>query len=321
MAWLESRLNAIWYAGNAVPPWPLRLLERLYAGLLSWRAPPARDALAAPVVVVGNFTVGGTGKTPLIIALVRHLQQAGCNPGVVSRGYGRTTRTAQSVSAQSAPEDVGDEPLLIAKRTLAPVRVDADRRAAAEFLIASGCRIIVSDDGLQHRRLPRQLEVEVLDAERLYGNHRLLPAGPLRETPRTVDLRVCNGAVNDDRSAFGMRLALTDAVNLRTGECRPLISFIGENFSALAGIGNPERFFSALAALGLAFEPRPFADHHPYRPEDIPAGTVLMTEKDAVKCRLFARDDLWAVPAEAQLSRAFYDALDAKLSDAGVHRD
>lgn len=321
MAWLESRLNAIWYEGKSVPPWPLRLLERLYTILLSWRAPLVKDALAAPVVVVGNFTVGGTGKTPLIIALVKHLQQSGYNPGVVSRGYGRRTRTAQSVSVQSVPEDVGDEPLLIAKRTLAPVRVDADRRAAAEFLIASGCRIIVSDDGLQHRRLPRQLELEVLDAHRQYGNRRLLPAGPLREIPRKVDLRVCNGAANDDSSAFGMQLVLTDAVNIQTGECRPLISFIGDNFSVLAGIGNPERFFSALSALGLVFKALPFADHHPYRAEDIPAGTVLMTEKDAVKCRPFASKDMWAVPAEAQLSTAFYDALDTRLSDAGVHRD
>jgi tetraacyldisaccharide 4'-kinase len=320
MAGLESRLNAIWYKGKSVP-WPLRLLERLYRFLLSWRAPMAGDALASPVVVVGNFTVGGTGKTPLISALVKYLQQAGYNPGVVSRGYGRRTRTAQSVSALSVPEDVGDEPLLIAKRTLAPVRVDVDRRAAAEFLIAFGCRIIVSDDGLQHRRLPRQVELEVLDAERLYGNSRLLPAGPLRELPRAVDLRVCHGAGNDDSSAYGMRLALTDAVNMQTGECRPLTSFIGDNFSAVAGIGNPERFFSALSALGLVFKARPFADHHPYRAEDMPAGTVLMTEKDAVKCSAFASKDMWAVPAEAQLSAAFYDALDTKLSNAGVHRD
>jgi tetraacyldisaccharide 4'-kinase len=317
MLGFERRLNALWYGQQAVP-WLLRVLERGYAWGLQRRAPISAQALAVPVLVVGNFTVGGTGKTPLIIAIVSHLQKYGLRVGVVSRGYGRKTRDAHSVNLESRADQVGDEPLLIAKRTQAAVRVDADRLAAAKALIASGCQVIVSDDGLQHRRLPRQFELEVFDKVRGYGNRHLLPAGPLREVPRAVDMRVSNGAGEDDESAYAMRLQIVQAVNLGTGEKRPLSAFAGQAFTALAGIGNPQRFFDALNQQGLSFDTKTLPDHHPYQAQDIPLGTVLMTEKDAVKCSAFARAEHWAVPADAQLSAAFYAELDARLAALGV---
>jgi tetraacyldisaccharide 4'-kinase len=317
MLGLERRLNAIWY-GHQPVPWLLRVLAHAYAWALRRCAPIATQALAVPVLVVGNFTVGGTGKTPLIIAIVSHLQKHGLRVGVVSRGYGRKTRDAHTVTLHSRADEAGDEPLLIAKRTQAAVRVDADRLAAAKALIASGCQVIVSDDGLQHRRLPRQFELEVFDDVRGYGNGRLLPAGPLRELPRPLDLRVCNGAQHDAETAFAMRLQLLQAVNLGTGEKRPLPSFAGQTFTAMAGIGHPQRFFKALSECGLSFQTQIFDDHHPYQAQDIPAGTVLMTEKDAVKCAAFASTEHWAVPVDAQLSAAFYAELDARLAALGV---
>ncbi len=313
----EHRLNALWYSQRPAP-WLLRALAGFYAWALQRRAPMTTEPLAVPILVVGNFTVGGTGKTPLIIAIVSHLQKYGLRVGVVSRGYGRKTRGAYSVNRQSRAHEVGDEPLLIAQRTCASVRVDADRLAAAKTLIQSGCQIIVSDDGLQHRRLPRQFELEVLDAARAYGNGQLLPAGPLREVPRKVDMRVCNGAQVDAESAFAMRLQLSQAVNLSTGEQRALSSFSKQPFTALAGIGNPARFFTALSECGLSFRTQIFDDHHPYQAQDIPAGIVLMTEKDAVKCAAFASPEHWAVPVDAQLSAAFYAELDSRLAALGV---
>ena len=314
---LERRLNALWYGQRPVP-WLLRVLARGYAWALQRRTPIVTEALAVPVLVVGNFTAGGTGKTPLIIAIVSHLQKYGLRVGVVSRGYGRKTRDARSVNRESRADQVGDEPLLIAKRTQAAVRVDSDRLAAAKALIASGCQVIVSDDGLQHRRLPRQLELEVFDGARGYGNGRLLPAGPLRELPRALDMRVCNGAQEDAGTVFAMRLQLLQAVNLGTGEKRPLPSFTGHVFTAMAGIGHPQRFFKALSECGLSFQTKIFDDHYLYQVQDIPAGTVLMTEKDAVKCAAFASSEHWAVPVDAQLSAAFYAELDARLAALGV---
>lgn len=313
----EQRLNALWYSQRPVP-WILRALAKFYGWVLLRRKSIATEALPVPVLVVGNFTVGGTGKTPLIIAIVNHMQSAGIRVGVVSRGYGRKTQGARSVELQSLADEVGDEPLLIARRTSAPVRVDANRLAAAAHLINRSCQIIISDDGLQHRRLPRQLELEVIDALRGYGNGQLLPAGPLREIPRNVDARVCNGARNDVETTFAMHLKLLQAINIKTGESRPLSSFRGHAFTALAGIGNPERFFMALSECGLSFQTKAYPDHYPYRAEDIPAGLVLMTEKDAVKCTEFATAQHWRVPVEAQLSSAFFQWLMAKLDDLGV---
>lgn len=312
MSGLKPWLEAIWYGGSA-PPWILRALARLYAFALRQRRPINAERLPVAVLVVGNFSVGGTGKTPLIVALAEHLRDRGYRPGVISRGYGRRLRRPHLVSAGSTPEQAGDEPLLIARRTGVPVRVDADRLAAARFLGAQGCDVIIADDGLQHRNLPRMLEIEVFDAERGYGNGRLLPAGPLREPVRAVDLRVANGADARDEAAFTMSMRPAPCRNLRDGRSLPLESFRGRTVQAVAGIGNPERFFESLRRAGLSIQTHAFPDHHAFRARDIPSGTVLLTEKDAVKCAPFAHPDVWAVPVAARLPDAFFERLSVLL--------
>lgn len=316
MRGLESWLNGIWYGGKS-PPFPLGILSAVYGALLTWRRPVSTDNLGAPIVVVGNFTAGGTGKTPLIIALVVRLKSLGFKPGVVSRGYGRNGNRPVSVHAGCDVASCGDEPFLIALRTQAPVRVDARRRDAAVYLIGQGCDVIVSDDGMQHRALPRSVEIEVFDAARGYGNGRLLPAGPLREAIRPVDFRIGNGLPADTEKAFAMRLETGNCYRLDTGEQRLLEAFQGMPVQAVAGIGNPQRFFDALAAFGLDITPHPFPDHHHFSTADLPRqGPVMMTEKDAVKCQGMDRDDVWVVPVDAVLSDAFMEALHTRIRKA-----
>lgn len=313
---LESRLNDIWYSDNP-PPRSLRFLEHCYNGVLKLRKPVSNESLPAPVVVIGNFTVGGTGKTPLIISIVQYLQSKGRKPGVISRGYGRTGKSAYTLNGNSTATQSGDEPLLIYRRTGAPVQVDADRLAAAKNLMARGCDVIISDDGLQHHKLPRTLEIEVFDASRGYGNSHLLPAGPLRELPRAVDFRIGNGQIGDSPSAFGMELTVDECHRLHDGAKKSLTEFSGQNVQAVAGIGNPGRFFKTLADAGLRITEHPFPDHHRFTESDLPSGTVLMTEKDAVKCIASDRTDLWSVPVNVSASEAFYRSFEAKLFGAG----
>ncbi len=320
MSSLESQLNGIWYSDKP-PPWYLRLVEHGYAGFIQRRKPISSKTMQVPVVVIGNFTLGGTGKTPLIIAIVRHLQRIGRKPGVISRGYGRIGNAAYALNGQSTADESGDEPLLIYRRTQVPVQVDTDRLAAAEKLIADGCDVIVSDDGLQHHKLPRQLEIEVFDAARGYGNGHLLPAGPLRETPRPVDFRIGNGQIGDSASAFGMQLVFGKCYRLHDGFEKSLTAFEGEKVQVIAGIGNPGRFFKALTDTGLTINEYPFPDHHRFTDSELPSGTVLMTEKDAVKCLTSNRTDLWSVPVDAIASDAFYQSFEAKLLGAGTKND
>jgi tetraacyldisaccharide 4'-kinase len=313
--WLLQR----WYGGQA-PGFGLRFLAGIHhLGLksraaLSPRALSGRPRLSVPVIVVGNFTAGGTGKTPLVIALVEHLKARGFRPGIVSRGYGRTSREPVRVSHETPIEQCGDEPKLMFERSGVPVLVDSDRLAAANALIADGCDAIVSDDGLQHANLPRDIEIEVLDGQRRYGNGLLIPAGPLREAPRTVDLRVINGG-ETKTGEYDMHLQFSEAIAIDGNERRALASFRESPVDAIAGIGNPARFFSALRALDLAIREHAFPDHHHYRVEDFSAlkGPLLMTEKDAVKCRGLGLRDAWAVPVRAELPVDFYRVLDGKL--------
>ncbi len=315
---------AYWY-GEAAVPWIARGLSSLYAGV-TWlrRVPYTRgwrrgQPAGVPVVVVGNLTVGGAGKTPLTIALVERLRAEGWNPGVASRGYGRDNAGRPAWVERDMPvAQAGDEPLLIARRTGAKVRVDRDRVAAARALAAAGCDIVVCDDGLQHYRLARDIEIEVIDGRRRYGNGRLLPAGPLRELPArgaNCDFRVVNGGA----SGFGqwaMTLVADEALPLAGGRPRPLAQWVGQRVHAVAGIGDPERFFRMLREMGIAVVPHAFADHHRYAAADFDFGSrlpVLMTEKDAVKCAAFVSDAQFSVPVRAELPEAFWVSLLDKL--------
>jgi len=323
-----------WFDGSA-PPLHARLLAGVYGAAMAVRRTAYRRGWirsrhpGVPVVVVGNIVAGGSGKTPLVIALVKRLRAAGWNPGVASRGHGRDNAgTARWVEADSAAADVGDEPLLIARLTGALVRVDRDRFAAASALAEAGCNVVVCDDGLQHYRMARDIEIEVKDAHRRYGNGLLLPAGPLREpVERVADcaLRVLNlGGAAGDAAAPGasascewpMRLAPGGARALKGGRVCPLSTFAGQRVHAVAGIGDPERFFATLRDAGIAVVPHAFPDHHAYAPADFAFGSVLpilMTEKDAVKCVAFVDARMFAVPVEAALPPEFWVALLDKL--------
>ncbi|GHH61192.1 MULTISPECIES: tetraacyldisaccharide 4'-kinase [Gammaproteobacteria] len=327
----ETRTPAYWY-GEGPIPLAARLLEPLYAGATAlrrslyrrgWRK---RQQVPVPVVVVGNVTAGGTGKTPLTIELVNRLKEAGWKPGVASRGYGRDEAgKPRWIEAGTPVELAGDEPALIAWKTGVPVRVDTDRVAAARALVEAGCDIVVCDDGLQHYRLARDVEIEVVDAQRRYGNGHLLPAGPLREPvarARECDFRVINlGQASDspEQAAagvgfgeWGMRLRIELAQPLGGVRACPLSTFAGRRVHAVAGIAHPERFFAMLRNRGIGVVPHAFADHHRYRAGDFEFGSrlpVLMTEKDAVKCQGFAGDGFYSVPLQAELPAAFWVAL------------
>lgn len=319
---LEAWLLRRWYGGVAVG-FGLRLLAWLYAAVLRLRDALYRVGLRrshrvdVPVVVVGNFVAGGSGKTPLTIALAQHLARQGWRPGVVSRGYGRVARGPVRVRPDTPPAQGGDEPPLIARHAGVPVQVDADRVAAARALVADGCTLILADDGLQHRRLARDVEIEVVDGERRHGNGRLLPAGPLREPAgRRVDLRVVNGTAAAD-GEWPMTLELVDAVALDGGASRPLSTFAPGPVHAIAGIGHPQRFFAALRAAGVDVVPHPFPDHHGFTAAELafaPPLPLLMTEKDALKCAGLGLRDAWVVPVRAHLPAGFFDALHGLLS-------
>jgi tetraacyldisaccharide 4'-kinase len=320
----QDKTPVYWY-GEATPPVSARLLAGLYGRVVALRRKLFRAGILrirrvpAPVVVVGNLSIGGTGKTPLTIALVQRLQKEGWTPGVASRGYGRRNESAAAwVEAATAPSEGGDEPVLIARRTGAKVRVDRDRTAAARALIAAGCDVVVCDDGLQHYRLHRDVEIEVIDGGRRYGNGRLLPAGPLREPVQRsaeCDFRVVNGG-DPGFGEWSMQLRADNAVPLLGGRSRPLASFGGHRVHAVAGIGNPKRFFEMLRGLGIGVVPHAFADHHHYVAGDFDFGSelpVLMTEKDAVKCAGLANERYYSVPVGAELPEAFWVALWDKL--------
>ena len=326
----SSKTPAYWYEDLPVPL-GARLLAPLYGAVsglrrvLYRRGWLRRHSMPVPVVVVGNVTAGGTGKTPLTIALVERLREAGWKPGVASRGYGREQARTPRWIDQGTPANLGgDEPVLIAWKTGVPVRVAADRVAAARALVEAGCDIVVCDDGLQHYRLARDVEIEVVDGKRRYGNGRLMPAGPLREPAeraRECDFRVVNlGEASGEAGqamapGFGewqMRLRLEEAQPLSGGRARSLATFAGQRVHAVAGIGNPERFFAMLRSRAIGVVPHAFADHHRYASTDFEFGSqlpVLMTEKDAVKCRGFADEWMFSVPLKAELPAAFWVAL------------
>lgn len=320
-AWYEDKL---WIKSLV----PLSALYRRAAHRRKQEALQSQvPAYSTPVVVIGNITVGGTGKTPLIIYLSRRLIAQGYSVGIVSRGYGaKPPTTPYLVSKTDDASIAGDEPLLIASATGATVVIDPDRCAAAEVLLELGVDIILSDDGLQHYALPRTYEIAVIDASRGFGNGKLLPAGPLREPIErleTVDYIAINGSVEGfekktkelSTESFeidcGFCLSPTGWTNVAGGTHVPL-DFIdpSQRYHAVAGIGNPGRFFKALRDMGLDIEEHEFPDHHHFEKEDFDflgdadKGSVLMTAKDALKCRRFAGPDYWSLDVDVEFDRS-----------------
>ena len=296
--------------------WPVSLLFGALAGVrrAGFRLGLLRTIrLPVPVVVIGNITAGGTGKTPLTIALARSLKQQQQRPGIVCRGYGGLARQPQAVVADSDPRVTGDEAVLLARHSGCPVWIGADRVAAARGLLAAnpGCNVLLSDDGLQHYALGRDFEIAVIDAARGFGNHRLLPAGPLREPLArlaSVDAVVLNGAGPVSRpatSAYRMMLCGARFRNLASPQQYVSASyFAGRKTTAVAAIGNPQRFFDQLVSLGIAAQTRAFPDHYAYTADDLAlsAGSeIIMTDKDAVKCERFALPTYWALEVAAEL--------------------
>lgn len=303
----HSWFNRIWY-GGAAPPWWLTPLSVIYGSVSGARRfAYARNllrstSLACPVIVVGNLTVGGTGKTPLVCWLAEQLTQLGHRPGIVTRGYRGSARAPRLVLPTDTPDSVGDEAVLLARRSRVPVATGRNRPAAAQLLINAGCDLIVSDDGLQHYALQRDCEIVVIDGDRQFGNERLLPAGPLRETPARLvhaDAVVVNGGEDPLNGALRMRLLATSALAMKYGTAKPLREFSGAPVHAIAAIGNPQRFFAMLRAIGISVIEHPLPDHAKLRIDDISFAddlAVLMTEKDAVKCRDIAGPHHWCVP-------------------------
>jgi tetraacyldisaccharide 4'-kinase len=343
---LDAALQRIWYGPRwaSLPLWPLSWLFRVVVALrrLLYRLGLLRARrVGVPVVVVGNLTVGGTGKTPVSAWLAQEFARCGRRVGVVLRGYGgRATSEPVIVTAESDPEEVGDEALLHASRRPQVVVACADRVAAAQRAVEQGADIIVCDDGLQHLRLARDVEIAVVDAERGLGNGMLLPAGPLREPAARLSLMHAvvftergTGAnrprlAHVPRSATA-RLRTAGAVNLCSGERRALATFRSRSLHAIAGIGHPQAFFDALRDAGLDVEAHALGDHVALDPSALPfpsGATVLMTEKDAVKCRRFAEAGWWFVELDVSVDESEARALvqgvldRAGLAAAGENR-
>lgn len=313
--WLER----VWYSDAASGGW-LIPFGWLFGVLTALRRALIRSgmlpsfAVRVPVIVVGNVTVGGTGKTPLVIWLVEQLAHRGFRPGVVTRGYGGSILGPAIVTPSMTPGESGDEPLLIAARTHRTVVIARDRVAGARLVADCGADVVVADDGLQHYRLRRNCEIVVLDGERRLGNGRLLPAGPLREPAARLGSAdaVVVTAGPAAPGEFAMRLVGGSVRSLKDGGERRLDSFAGGVVHAVAGIGNPQRFFAGLRAQGLKVIEHPFADHHEFQAAELDFSDslpVLMTEKDAVKCRAFARDGWWTAPVSAQFDTPAAESL------------
>ena len=338
-AWLEREWQRL--GGGALIFFPFSILYRgviaLRRLLYRMRILPAWRA-RVPVIVVGNITVGGTGKTPLVIEILEILARRGWTPGVIARGYGRVPSRESDPRGVvrvypdvATPEHFGDEPVLIARRSRVPVYVSPDRPAAARALLEAHpeVNVLVSDDGLQHYALARDVELAVVDGERGFGNGLMLPAGPLRE-PRSrlalVDAAIVNGGWSDTVAAprqFAMHLGrerfAAVAANQELTAQEFALAVRGKSVVAIAGIGNPRRFFEHLARLGVSARGIAFADHYAYQPQDLKlpgAEVIVMTEKDAVKCAAFADARMWYMRVDAILPAEFDDFLLTRIAQS-----
>jgi len=328
---LARLFNHIWY-GRSILGYLLLPLALIYQVITAIRQIAYQQGwldihfFDVPVIIVGNITVGGTGKTPLVIWLVEYLRSQGYKPGIIMRGYGgRDSRFVQQVRPDSDPETVGDEAIIHAYRCNCPVSVDRDRVQAARSLLEhTDCDIIISDDGLQHYALGRDIEIAVIDGVRRLGNKFYLPAGPLRESTarlQGVDFIVTHGV--PDRGEYSMNLHGDMARNLYDEDMsRGLDYFSKKNVHAVSAIGNPQRFFTHLTKHGLDFTEHSYVDHYKFKERDLEFGEdveILMTEKDAVKCRRFAKPNFWYIPVEARLNENFgpnlLQLIEKRLSD------
>lgn len=309
-------VDAIWY--GKLRYWgfllyPLAILYQLASGIRRLYLTYNQQKYSVPIIVVGNITAGGVGKTPLVIELVKQLQLKGLRVGIVSRGYGaKISVYPYQIQIHDKANQVGDEPLLLAQRTQCPVVIDPCRTQAVDYLINTyQPQVIVSDDGLQHYRMGRSIEIVVVDGTRNLGNGLCLPAGPLRESERRlqeVDFVVVNQGLRS--GAYGMSLVPGAITQIKTGN--PLAQVKTDSFwQAIAAIGNPQRFYSTLDTLGLNYQYRSFADHYQFKATDFDSysDSIIMTEKDAVKCREFCSDTMYYLPVNAVLEDAFWRAL------------
>ena len=319
-------VDDVWYKDHFIGTWlmPLSFIFRDIAKFRRWlykKGFKSVEKLPVPVIIVGNITLGGTGKTPLVIYLVEQLKAAGFTPAVISRGYGGQSATwPVRVNADSDVALIGDEPLLIAQQAGCPVAVGPVRADSARLLLENtSIDVIISDDGLQHYALYRDIEIVVIDGVRRFGNNFCLPSGPLRESQeriQEVDFVICNGGEAEENEIL-MQLEGAYAVNMKTQERKPLAEFRDMLCHAIAGIGNPQRFFDLLEKQGVVCQAHPFPDHYVYTEKEIrfnAAEAILMTEKDAVKCRSFASALHWYVPVKATVESSFMQKLIALLS-------
>jgi len=314
--------------------WLLYPLSLIYSGLMFLRRQAYRSGLLksyklrVPVIVVGNISVGGTGKTPLVIELVEQLKLHGMNPGVISRGYGGVSCLwPREVDRDATAAEVGDEPILISRRCQVPVVVGPNRVRSAHVLIEKHlCNVIVSDDGFQHHALQRDLDIVLIDGQRRFGNGWCLPAGPLREPVsalRRAGIVVTNQAGTGEKSRdgeFAMRVHISQAIQIGGDQTCDLGKFAGKTVHVVAAIGNPDRFFEQLQAQGIDVVSHRFRDHHAFTSADLDFAAadrdivVLMTEKDAVKCEsMISSDQFWMVPLEATLDPAVVAEVLARM--------
>ena len=312
--------DELWYGNHPVSlilaplGWVYSLLMRIRRLAYKLGLLPTRR-VSVPVIIVGNITVGGTGKTPFVIWMAKFLVENGYKPGIISRGYGGSSRTwPQQVRPDSDPVMVGDEPVIIARRTRCPVAASPDRYSAArEMLNYHDCNILVCDDGLQHQALARDIEIIVIDSVRRFGNGRCLPAGPLRESAsrlNTVDLVIANGPPEHGEYQMAYTLDMLKSV-AEDGREEDLDNLKDSRVHAVAGTGNPASFFATLRNAGLQIIEHAFPDHYYYKAEDISFDDnlpVVMTEKDAIKCVAFAKKNHWYLP------------IDARMTDVFIHR-
>ena len=327
---IAKAIERQWYRQGPGWLWPLLPLELFFRRVVSFRRKKLNDNAYLPnipIIIIGNLTVGGTGKTPLLIALVKHLHSRGYRPGLVSRGHGRKSEQLFVVDVNSTAADVGDEPLLLFRQTGCPVVVHEDRTKAAKVLIEHApVDLILADDGLQHYRLGRHVEIGVVDTARLFGNKHCLPLGPLREPlSRLAELNciVLTSLAPVNKSIFSnfpvMSTPIFNAVtqpvvwrSLDGHSTRPLHAFKHNDVVAVAGIGNPNKFYDTLKQLGMNFTTRSFPDHHPYCAEDFSFqqenavfNPCVMTSKDAVKCREFDLKNCWYLEIDVILPDEF----------------